>query len=149
MNELSVRRASAEDARLIEEMERACFSDPWSLSAIENYLSNPAVYYVIAENGGEAVGYGGMTVVADECEIVSVAVMENVRREGIGFLLASVMLDICRSLGVATVFLEHRRSNVAAVALYDRLGFVPYGIRRKYYTAPTEDAVLRSLSLQP
>lgn len=149
MNELSVRRASVEDAGLIEEMERACFSDPWSLAAIENYLRNPAVYYVIAENDGEAVGYGGMTVVADECDIVSVAVTESARRGGVGIRLASEMLDICRTLGVATVFLEHRESNAAAAALYDRLGFVPYGVRRKYYTSPTEDAVLRSLSLQP
>ena len=145
--EFTLRRAVPSDAPLLAEMEMRCFSDPWSEDSLERVLANPAVYYLIAESGGTPVGYAGMTVVADECEIINIAVTESVRRCGIGYDMVQAVLDICRSSGVTSVFLEHRESNTAAAALYEKFGFTPYSVRRKYYRSPTEDAILRRLDL--
>ncbi len=123
------------------------FSDPWDTSAIKNVLANPAVYFTIAEIDGIPVAYGGMTVVVDECDIINIAVMENMRRMGIGKLLVQKMLDICAELGVREIFLEHRESNIPAANLYESFGFSVYGTRKKYYSSPVEDAVLRKISL--
>ncbi len=147
MNELTFRRATVSDAPLLAELEKENFSDPWDSTAFENVLANPAVYFIIIENGNDPIAYGGMTVVADECDIINIAVRENMRRRGIGRILVEKMIGICQSLGVRAIFLEHRESNVPAAALYESFGFVPYNIRRRYYTSPVEDAVLRKLTL--
>ena len=147
MNNITFRRATTDDAELISEMEKLNFSDPWDLPAIKNVLANPAVYFTIAEIDSIPVAYGGMTIVVDECDIINIAVMENMRRMGIGRLMVRQMLDICKSLGVADIFLEHRESNIPAATLYESFGFAVYGTRKKYYSSPTEDAVLRKISL--
>ena len=147
MNELTFRRATVEDAELLARMETENFSDPWDVAAFENILRNPAVYFTIIEHCGTPVAYGGMTVVVDECDIINIAVDKSMRRQGIGRILVTQMLDICKELGVVEVFLEHRESNTPAAALYEGFGFVPYGVRKRYYTSPTEDAVLRKLTI--
>lgn len=145
------RRAGTDDAAVLAAMEIECFSDPWSERSFASVLENPATLFIIAEceHDGAAVpvGYIGATVVADECDIINLAVMPEWRRQGIGFALAEKMIGICRKMLVCTVYLEHRRSNEAAAALYASLGFRNDGIRRRYYTFPVEDAVLMSLKL--
>lgn len=149
MSGVRLRRADAADAAMLAAMERECFSDPWSERSFASVLENPATLFIIAERGDDpsSVGYIGATVVADECEIINLAVMPEWRRRGIGSVLAEKMLDVCRKISVDTVYLEHRESNAAAAALYASLGFRNYGTRRRYYTAPVEDAVLMSLKL--
>jgi len=147
MNNITFRRATIDDAELISEMEKLNFSDPWDISAIKNVLDNPAVYFTVAELDGIPVAYGGMTVVVDECDIINIAVMEHMRRMGIGRMLVQRMLDICKDLGVTEIFLEHRESNIPAAVLYESFGFSVYGVRRKYYSSPPEDAILRKISL--
>ena len=147
MSEITVRRATAEDVDALLQMENECFTDPWDRRTFEGLISNPAVYFIIAENSGVPIAFGGMTVIIDECEILNVAVRPEMRQKGIGRLMVNEILDVCRNLDVVTVFLEHRESNVAAASLYESMGFVPYGIRKRYYSSPTEDAILRNLNL--
>lgn len=147
MNNITIRRAVAEDADILTEMEQKCFTDPWDRRTFAGLLSNPTTIFTIAEIDGNPVAYGGMTVIIDECEILNIAVSPEMRRMGIGNIMVRHMLDICRSCNVATVFLEHRESNHAAATLYESFGFMPYAIRRKYYSSPVEDAVLRNLKL--
>lgn len=145
--ELDYRRATVEDADALAELERLCFSDPWNLDMFRGFLANPAVYFMIAENDGKIIAYAGIIVILDECEIMNVAVHPKLRRCGIGRIIMNKVIDICRKHGVSMVFLEHRESNTAAAALYDGFGFEAYAVRRRYYTSPVEDAVLRRLEL--
>lgn len=147
MNELTLRRATVDDAPILAEMEKECFTDPWECEYFRGLLANPAVYFIIAEDRGTPVAFGGMTVVIDECDIINVAVAKDMRRQGIGRFMVEQMLDICRNCGVTSVFLEHRASNTAAAALYESFGFQKYDIRRRYYSSPVEDAILRKLTL--
>lgn len=147
MSDIIIRNAVADDVVALAEMEQACFSDPWSLDYFVNLLNNPAVYFIIAEDDGVPIGYAGITVILDECEILNVAVMPDHRRRGIGRVLMEQVICICRNSGVTSLFLEHRESNTAAAALYEDFGFTVYAVRKRYYSSPIEDAILRKLTL--
>lgn len=147
MSDIIIRKAIAEDADVLSVIEHECFTDPWETPYFQGLLANPAVYFAIAEKDGVPVAFGGMTVVVDECDIINVAVSKAVRRLGIGRAMVAHLLEICKDHGVTSAFLEHRQSNTAAAALYESFGFEPYATRKKYYSSPTEDAILRKLTL--
>jgi len=147
MNDIVFRRASVDDAALLAKMEKENFSDPWNEETLKRVLENAATHFIIAEIDGHAVAYGGMNIVFEDCDIINLAVDSDFRRCGIGKALVSQMLDVCRSVGVESVFLEHRESNISAAALYEKFGFEKYAIRKNYYTSPVENAILRVLHL--
>ena len=131
----------------IAAMERACFTDPWSESALRDELNSPLARYFVCTEGGEVLGYIGTRVVLDECQVANVAVSPSCRRQGVASFLMEAMLDFCRREGMNLVTLEVRLSNSAAQALYEKFGFQKTGIRPGYYQSPPEDAVLMSLEL--
>ena len=88
------------------------------------------------------VGWGGMWCVADEAEIASVCVDPAYRRLGGGTKLLQTLLRQARLSGAQNVYLEVRISNQAAQGLYRGAGFECIGVRKRYYTNPSEDAVL-------
>lgn len=88
------------------------------------------------------VGWGGMWCVADEAEIASVCVDPAYRRLGGGTKLLQTLLRQARLSGAQNVYLEVRASNQAAQKLYRCAGFECIGVRKRYYTNPSEDAVL-------
>lgn len=147
MSDIVFRRAKVDDAALLARMEMENFSDPWSEETLARVLVNPATYFIIATLDGLPVAYGGMNIVFEDCDIINLAVSENMRRCGIGRALVSQMLDICRSVGAENVFLEHRESNTPAAILYEKFGFEKYAVRKNYYTSPVENAILRVLHL--
>ena len=130
----------------IAAIERACFTDPWSESALRDELLSPLARYFVCTENGEVLGYIGTRMVLDECQVANVAVSPACRREGVASFLMEAMLDFCRREGMDLVTLEVRVSNSAAQALYEKFGFQKTGIRPGYYRSPPEDAVLMSLS---
>lgn len=147
MSELVIRDAVADDALILHKMETDCFSDPWSLGQFDSFLKNPSIRILIAEEDGFAVGFAALAVIVDECEILNIAVMPDHRGCGIGRMLMKRIIDICQSSGVSSLFLEHRKSNTVAASLYNSFGFTEYAVRRRYYSSPTEDAILKKLTL--
>jgi len=136
-----------ENVEAVAALEKECFSSPWSLDSMVKELSNPiAVYYTAFENGLLA-GYIGMHYIIDEGYINNVAVRESHRRRGVATLLLKTLLDCGREKNLCALTLEARASNQAAIALYKRFGFRQAGLRKAYYTLPTEDALLMTLVL--
>lgn len=144
---ISIRRGTFDDVDALFHMETACFNDPWTRDYFLNLIHNPCVCFYIVTKDGSPVGYAGITVILDECEILNVAVMPKHRKEGLGRLLMNNIIEEGKDAGVCSFFLEHRESNIPAAALYSSLGFEEYDKRRNYYSSPTEDAVLRKLTL--
>jgi ribosomal-protein-alanine N-acetyltransferase len=97
---------------------------------------------LIAESEGDVIGFAVASIAGDEVEIESVAVAPAARRRGIGCRLCEELLDWARAQGAARVALEVRISNGVARALYGALGFQERGVRRRYYEAPREDAIV-------
>lgn len=130
----------------LAEIEKACFHAPWSESMLREELSKGI--FLVAERDGQAVGYVGCQTVLDEGYITNVAVSPDARRQGIARTLIAKLTDEARAAGLAFVTLEVRASNAPAIALYEGAGFGRVGVRKNFYTAPIEDAVLMTLFLK-
>lgn len=124
------------------QLEQLCFSDPWSEESLSCALQSPCGLWLCAYSGGCLAGTLGAQVLEPEAEILSVGVHPDFRRRGIARML--LMQFFTRCAGVEHVYLEVRRSNLAAQALYAAFGFSPCGIRKSYYEHPAEDAILMS-----
>lgn len=130
----------------VAKIEQECFSQPWSEKALEILLSDNAVA-VVAVLDGEAVAYAGMTSVLDEGQITNVATLPSYRRRGFSHALLAELVARAKAKGISSIFLEARVSNVPALSLYESLGFCRIGMRRRFYSAPVEDAVLMELKI--
>lgn len=127
-------------------IEKACFFAPWSEAALEEELHNPHAVFLVAEAAnGVAVGYAGMQVAADEGFFANVAVSPTHRRQGVAAALMEAFIAYGKARALYRLTLEVRVSNAAAIALYEKHGFVRDGIRPGFYTAPYEDAAIYSL----
>lgn len=125
----------------VAELERICFSEPWSEKALELLLNDAAVAYV-CEADGRAVAYVGMMLAFDEGQITNVAVHPDYRRRGLGRELMAAVAADARARGFVQIALEVRVSNRAAILLYERDGYTIAGKRPNFYREPREDALV-------
>lgn len=139
---------SAEHIRQIEEIERDCFSRPWTAEQLKSQMRDAQHEFIAAVDGGRVLGYVGLMYVLDEGYISNVAVHPDARRQGIGDALIDVLAAKAAELELAFLTLEVRESNAPAIALYAKHGFHPVGKRKNYYDAPKEDAVLMTCYLK-
>ena len=126
----------------ITELEKQCFSDPWSLRSITSELRNDLSLWIVAERDGVVAGYVGSQSVLGEADMMNLAVAPGFRRRGIGRELVQVLIERLKERGVHILILEVRVSNEAAIALYSDLGFEQVGRRPNYYAHPKEDALI-------
>ncbi len=130
------------DVKAVAEIEKACFSKPWSEDGIRQELTNEGARFFVFKNNGETAGYMGMHIVLDECYIANVAVLPAHRRQGIGEKLVSKGISAAKKEGCAFITLEVRVSNASAIALYEKSGFEKVGERKNFYSDPTENALI-------
>lgn len=125
------------------ELEKICFSDPWSETMFLGDLqSEYTCYFGTFDESGFLIGYAGMWLSVDSGEITNVAVHPDYRRKGIACALIDNLIKICKVNNVQFLNLEVRESNCKAISLYNKLGFENVGLRKNYYKNPTENAVL-------
>ena len=142
--------ATVHDLASVAAIERAAFSDPWSLRSFREALDSGSVYFACARSdAGSVLGYVVAWFVADQGEIANIAVAPDQRGQGVGRALLDAALGEAATRGIAAVFLEVRDSNQRARELYASRGFEEVGRRRRYYRRPVEDAIVlrRTLSL--
>lgn len=109
------------------------FGEAWTRSQCAGILSMPGVRLTVArDRGNGAAGFSLSRTVADEAELLLIAVEPGHRRRGIGQMLLDHFLEVARAAGASRVHLEVRDGN-PAIAMYRRAGFIPTGRRRKYY----------------
>ena len=130
-------------------LEKVCFpADPWSSKLFRAALDNPHTVLLLAEGeDGGVLGYAVMSAVLDEGNLDNIAVDPRRRRQGVANALLSALTAIGRTT-LSVLFLEVRVSNLPAVALYEKHGFVPVGRRKNYYETPREDALLMTLDFK-
>ena len=130
------------------EIERLCFSDPWSEKMLAEHLANPCSLTLAAVDGvGRLLGYVGLLAVVDEGYITNVAVRPDCRCQGVASSLLRALEARGRARNLTFLTLEVRQSNAPARALYEKLGYVQAGLRRNYYENPREDAVIMTKTL--
>ena len=134
---------SADHLDQVAELERICFTTPWSRNMLAEELENDCAAFLAAlDDEGRVVGYAGLLVVLDEGYITNVAVRPECRRQGVAKKLLQVFLDFARAHRLAFLTLEVRASNYGAIALYGAMGFRSAGRRKNYYEHPREDAII-------
>ena len=124
----------------VAELEKICFSDPWSLKSVRSELDNPLSLWLVAVEEDRVAGYIGSQSVLGESDMMNVAVHPDFRRQGIGQMLVAALADELKQAGNRCLTLEVRASNAPAIALYQKLGFEQVGLRKNYYRNPREDA---------
>jgi [ribosomal protein S18]-alanine N-acetyltransferase len=125
-------------------IEQASYPRPWSLNVFHSEIDlcrEGQRLYLVALEDGRVVGYGGLMFVVDDGHVSNIAVHPDNRREGIAGRLLAELAWAAIDRECTALTLEVRHSNVAAQALYRRFGFVPAGVRLKYYEN-TDDAIV-------
>ncbi|ABB15346.1 ribosomal-protein-alanine acetyltransferase [Carboxydothermus hydrogenoformans Z-2901] len=137
------------DLPQVLDIEKLSYTNPWSkASFMYEITENPLATYLVAREGDKVIGYGGIWIVLDEAHITTLAVHPAYRRNGVGKSLLNALLDVAKNRKVRSIILEVRASNFPAQNLYQKFGFKPIGIRKKYYSRPEEDAIVMSLELK-
>lgn len=136
-----VREMAPEDISGVLEIEMQCFSDPWSYQMIEQGLKSSLDTWLVLWEAG-VMGYCVFRTVADECELLRIAIRPEFRGRGLSKKLMDQMVFYSRQKDIKSIFLEVRESNDRARNLYRSYGFVEEGIRKHYYLNPCENAVL-------
>jgi ribosomal-protein-alanine N-acetyltransferase len=126
----------------VMEIERASFGMPWSQEGLLRVMTTPGSLAYAAEIDGTLVGYVLALRVDEEAEILKLAVHPDVRGQGVARVLNARCIAELKELGCRELYLEVRRSNLAAISLYEGFGFREVGVRKSYYTSPVEDAIL-------
>lgn len=140
---VSLRPARNADLAAVSAIECEAFSDPWPLSAFQEALQSPHLYFSVATTvHGDVVGYVIGWFVGGDGEIANIAVAPAYRGRGIGGQLLDDALAAARAAGSTMVHLEVRESNAPAQALYGSREFRAVGRRRGYYREPPEDAIV-------
>jgi ribosomal-protein-alanine N-acetyltransferase len=132
-----------EDVPAVQLVENASFPIPWPANAFRHELTqNKNAHYLVAKEGDHIVGYAGLWLSLDEAHITTFAVLPEYRRRKIGERMLLSIFERAERLGAEWLTLEVRASNLAAQRLYEKYGFRPAGIRRRYYSDNNEDAII-------
>ncbi len=140
---------SHEDLPQVHEIERQCFSAPWSIESFKYELKNRMTILLVAVLNEQIIGYVCLRTIVDVTHVLNIAVHPRFRRKGVGAeLLKKAMegLKISR-YNSRFITLEVRESNTPAINLYKKFGFEIIGKRKDYYHSPREDAILMGMDI--
>ena len=139
---MMIAKMTADHVSQIAELEKICFSDPWSENSVSSELKNKLALWLVAEENGTVAGYIGSQTCGEESDVMNVAVHPDFRRRGIAEALVNALVEELKAIGSHCLTLEVRASNVPAIALYEKMGFSEIGRRKNYYRNPREDALI-------
>ena len=126
----------------VAQLEKLCFSDPWSEKSIAGELENKLALWLVAVEDGVVAGYVGSQTVLGWTDMMNIAVHPDYRCRGIAEALVTELMGQLREKNCECLTLEVRASNEPAKALYQKMGFVQVGRRPNYYRNPKEDALI-------
>ena len=157
-----IRKMTEEDIEQVVEIEKECFSLPWSEKSFEDSLKREDTIFLVCEQevcqtceeyaddiqkqalscmpDKKILGYIGMYRSFEEGEITNVAVFPFARKKGVGNRLINSLKEIAKKQNLERIVLEVRVSNQPAISLYEKNAFVSVGIRKNFYEKPIEDA---------
>ena len=139
---MRILQMTADHVSQVAELEKICFSDPWSENSIAYELTNPLSLWLVAVEDERVAGYVGSQSVMGESDMMNVAVHPDFRRRGIAEQLVTELIALLADKGNHSLTLEVRASNAPAISLYEKLGFAQIGLRKNYYRNPKEDALI-------
>lgn len=137
-----IREMVFQDCEAVYDVEKAAFTDAWSLQSLQEIFRYSNNFYFVAEEDNRIVGFAGIMHIIDEAEIINIAVLPSYRKAGIGRQLMEAILQKGEELLVKNYYLEVRENNIPAIRLYKSFDFKMISKRKAYYQKPIEDALI-------
>lgn len=147
-NTAFIREMSEIDIKEIAELEKECFSEPWSELSLKDELTNETARFYVLRDNEKLLGYIGANNICGEVYITNVAVNSACRGKGYGKKLVNHLLKQGKLEKALFVTLEVRESNEKAISLYEKCGFRKIGERKNFYSKPTENALIYTYYLE-
>lgn len=139
---IQFRDLQKKDVKEVAKIEEETFAMPWSQDAFLEMTEAQYAHYIVAEDDDKIIGSCGLRNIAGEGEITNVVMKPEYRNKGIGTIMLCKLLKDGKKMGIQAFTLEVRESNRIAIHMYEKLGFLAEGIRKKFYEKPCEDAVI-------
>ncbi|HUS24618.1 MAG TPA: ribosomal protein S18-alanine N-acetyltransferase [Candidatus Binatia bacterium] len=135
----------------VMQIERRAYEFPWTEGIFRDCLRVGYSCWLVTQGGGQTLAYAVMSMAVGEAHVLNLCVEPAHHQQGLGRFLLTHLLRLARSSGMEMMLLEVRKSNAAAIALYDNAGFRRLGVRKGYYPAVDgrEDAWLLGKNLHP
>ena len=147
MHNIEIFRMTISDLELIKDSLLLDFDDFWNFNTFKNELLNPNSKYIVAKINNEIVGFGGIWKAVDDVHITNIVTAKKYRRQNIGSILLSNLIEMSKSeIGITSITLEVNSNNIPAIKLYEKFGFKKVGLRKKYYNN-IDDAVIYTKNL--
>ncbi len=135
-------RMQKEDIDRVLKIEQASFSQPYSRELFEEELLLDLAHPCVMKTSETLVGFMDYWIIKDEMHLITIAIDPSYRRLGLGSKFVDYLVNQAEKKQVKKIFLDVRKSNVAAIALYEKFNFSKIGIRKKYYSDNNEDAIV-------
>ncbi|MDO5154579.1 MAG: ribosomal protein S18-alanine N-acetyltransferase [Eubacteriales bacterium] len=128
----------------VYDIARESLPEHWSLQGIKDVLKYENNIFFVAKHisTSQVIGFAGIMVIADEAELLNIAVRQSYRRVGVAQQLMTTVMERAKACGAIRMLLEVRMSNLGAMSLYRKNGFTDLSIRKNYYSNPREDALI-------
>ena len=143
-NEIQIIEMSLFDLENIKDILISDFDDFWNYNILKEELESSNSKYIIAKtNDGEIIGFAGIKIILDNADIMNIVVKKSWRNQGVGNLLLSNLISICKISNLSSLSLEVSEDNLPAIHLYEKFGFKQIGVRKNYYQ--DKDGMIMSL----
>ncbi|MCI5049901.1 MAG: ribosomal protein S18-alanine N-acetyltransferase [Rickettsiales bacterium] len=145
-----IKPALVDSCQILSQLHQDCFPRGWGIAEFESFYLQDNVIAYLAYNATTPIGFIFSWVVAGHCELLSIAVAKEHRKQGIAEQLLQTLMDQLTEHNIPKIYLEVGHTNLAAQALYSKFGFDTRGIRKRYYKredGSLEDALTMQLVL--
>ena len=133
-NEVQITEMSLFDLENIKDILISDFDDFWNYNILKEELESSNSKYIIAKtNDGEIIGFAGIKIILDNADIMNIVVKKSWRNQGVGNLLLSNLISLCKKSNLSSLSLEVSENNLPAIHLYEKFGFKQIGVRKNYY----------------
>lgn len=148
MDNVQIFKMTLSDLEEIKDILFSDFDDFWNINVFKNELLNPNSQYIVAKINNKVVGYAGLWKAVDDMHITNIVTAKNFRRQNIGSILLSELIEIAMAdKDIDSITLEVNSNNVAAQKLYEKFNFKIVGLRKKYYNN-VDDAIIMTLNMR-
>ena len=143
-NEVQITEMSLFDLENIKDILISDFDDFWNYNILKEELESSNSKYIIAKtNDGEIIGFAGIKIIVDTADIMNIVVKKSWRKQGVGNLLLSNLISICKISNLSSLSLEVNEDNLPAIHLYEKVGFRQVGLRKNYYCNNNDGVVMK------
>ena len=137
-----IREMQEEDAVFVAELENSIFNMNTKPGSLADECRRDNSVYVVACEGDSIIGYCTIIASFETADLCNIAVKEDYRKQHIAEMLFEYAVKKCRAKSVERILLEVRESNIPAICFYDKMDFEKIGMRKNYYSNPSENALI-------